>query len=105
MTELDRRTTIMGLSGFIIGLPNMPELGAITSRPVCYELACINCYNDNNFAHDVTLMAGGQAKCDRCGRVYNLNDQGIIISDHTGRKLDRYHISYSGGVTNAVSIY
>ncbi|MBO4907214.1 MAG: hypothetical protein J5486_09355 [Bacteroidaceae bacterium] len=105
MTELDRRTTIMGLSGFIIGLPTMPELGYTVSHPVCYELTCINCYNNDSYARDVTLQAGGQAKCDRCGRVYDLNNQGIIISDHSGLKLDRYRISYSGGVTNAVSVY
>ena len=105
MTEIDRRTTRIGLSGFIVGTPTMPELGQSMSRPVCYELTCINCYMSDHITRDVKLEAMGRAACPRCGRVYDLNNYGIIVSDTTGVKLDRYHISYSGGVTNSVNIY
>lgn len=105
MTEIDRRTTRMGLSGFIIGLPTMPELGQTFSRPVCYELSCPNCYDEHHITRDLTLMPDGRDSCGLCHRIYDPNNQGIISSGADGKKLDRYHITYSGSVTNAVSVY
>lgn len=96
MSEIDKRTTAIGLSGFIIGLPAIPELGAGASQPVCYELSCPNCYTQYHFTHDVTLQAGGMAHCDRCDRKYDLNNQGIVSAGEQGSKLDRYRITYSG---------
>ena len=40
----------MGIAGFIAGLPNIPELGSTTSLPVCYDLACPNCYSAYNIS-------------------------------------------------------
>ncbi len=105
MTEIDRRTIRMGLSGFIIGLPTMPELGQTFSRPVCYELSCPNCYDEHHITRDLTLMHDGRDSCGLCHRIYDPNNQGIISSGADGKKLDRYHITYSGSVTNAVSVY
>ena len=36
----------LGLSGLIIGLPNIPEIGKTESQVVCFDLACSNCYKD-----------------------------------------------------------
>ena len=101
MSEIDKRTTAIGLSGFIVGMPAIPELGAGATQPVCYELSCPNCYAEYHFTRDVTLQEGGKAQCDRCGRTYDLSNQGMICSGEKGSKLDRYRITYAG---NAVSI-
>lgn len=86
----------MGLSGFIVGLPNMPELGSGTSVPVCYDLACPNCYSAYNITRALRLTEGGYASCSSCNRIYNLNNQGIVSSGEGGTSLFRYRIYYSG---------
>lgn len=91
----------MGLSGFIVGLPNIPELGTNSSAPVCYDLACPNCYSAYNITRALQLKEGGYALCTSCKRTYNLNNQGIVSSGDAGASLFRYRIYYSG---NSVSI-
>lgn len=86
----------MGIAGFIIGLPNIPELGSEAPLPVCYDLACPNCYNDLHIERSLQLKEGGYASCSSCKRIYNLNDQGLISSGEEGSSLFRYRISYSG---------
>jgi hypothetical protein len=85
----------MGLAGFIVGLPNIPEVGSTTSSVVCYDRTCPNCYNDFNVTRALTLKEGGYAKCNRCTRVYNLNNGGVVSSDTTGLKLFRYRVYYT----------
>lgn len=91
----------MGLSGFIVGLPNIPELGASQSAPVCYDLACPNCYSAYNITRALQLKEGGYTSCTSCNRTYNLNNQGIVSSGDAGASLFRYHIYYSG---NSITI-
>lgn len=86
----------MGLSGFIAGLPNMPELGTSVAAPVCFDLACPNCYSAQNITRALNLLEGGYATCSRCNRTYNLNNQGIVSSGDGGTPLFRYRIYYSG---------
>lgn len=91
----------MGLSGFIVGLPNIPELGSSSSLPVCYDLACPNCYAAYNITRSLQLKEGGYASCSSCNRTYNLNNQGIVSSGENGTPLFRYRIYYSG---NSITI-
>lgn len=86
----------MGIAGFIVGLPSIPELGTDTSTPVCYDLACPNCYSDYNIARSLKLKEGGNAHCTSCNREYNLNSQGQVAKGNGGINLFRYRISYSG---------
>ena len=86
----------MGIAGFIVGLPNIPELGSTTSLPVCYDLACPNCYSAYNISRALQLKEGGYAACVSCGRTYNLNNQGQISIGEEGVSLFRYRITYSG---------
>ena len=86
----------MGIAGFIAGLPNIPELGSTTSLPVCYDLACPNCYSAYNISRALQLKEGGYAACVSCGRTYNLNNQGQISIGEEGVSLFRYRITYSG---------
>lgn len=91
----------MGLSGFIVGLPNIAELGYDTPLPICYDLSCPNCYTAYNITRSLQLQESGYATCTSCHRTYDLNNQGIINKGETGISLFRYRITYSG---NTMSI-
>ena len=66
---IDQRVTlVLGLDGLIIGLPNIPEMGADVSRVVCYELSCPNCYEERGISRRLRLQDGGIARCQRCTR-------------------------------------
>ncbi len=93
----------MGLSGFIVGLPNMPEPGADYPVVTCYELACSNCYEERNTTIPLSLQTGGYAHCSRCDLTYNLNNQGIVSDKGENpygysnlRSLFRYRCYYGG---------
>ena len=87
---------LLGLSGFIVGRLTIPEIGEDVASVVCYELACSNCYQTYNITKPLKLQTGGYAKCNSCGRTYNLNDIGNISDGPAGRNLFRYRISYIG---------
>lgn len=84
----------LGLSGFIVGHLSIAEMGDNEPRVVCYDLACSNCYQDYKFTKPLVLQVGGYAKCNSCGRTYNLNDIGNISDGPAGRPLYRYRVSY-----------
>ncbi|MCR4921852.1 MAG: hypothetical protein K5945_09150 [Bacteroidaceae bacterium] len=83
----------LGLSGFIVGLPEIPELGRDESRVVCFDLACANCYHEFGITKRLELQEGGWAYCKSCERTYNLNDLGRTDK---GRPLYRYRVSLVG---------
>lgn len=88
----------MGIAGFIVGCPPLPEMGSNTSRPVCYDLACPNCYKDFNISRTLTLTTGGQAHCSSCQRTYELNNYvGEVCQGEAGEHLFRYNVNYSSG--------
>ncbi len=84
------------LTGFVVGLPNIPEMGQDQSRVICYELACSNCYNDFNITKPLMLKDAGYAYCKSCKRTYNLNSQGMVSDGEAGRTLYRYRVSHIG---------
>ncbi len=84
----------LGLSGLIIGKLTIPEVGENDTRVVCYDRACSNCYQNYNITKPLVLQTGGYAKCNSCGRTYNLNDCGTISDGPAGRALYRYRVSY-----------
>lgn len=98
--EVPRKATekgfMMGVSGFIVGRSNMPELGSDQYPVMCYDLACPNCFSNDNIAKNLILQDGGFVSCIRCGRTYNLNNQGIVSQGDEGLKLYRYRATYSG---------
>ena len=83
----------LGLSGLIVGLPNIPEIGKTESQVVCFDLACPNCWEDYNFAKQLVIKEG-MATCASCKRTYNLNNTGFITKGEAGRPLYRYRVSY-----------
>ena len=84
----------LGLSGLIVGLPNILEIGKTESQVVCFDLACPNCYENYNITKPLTLNNDGTATCASCKRIYNLNNTGFISSGEAGRALYRYRVSY-----------
>ena len=84
----------MGLSGFLVGLPNIPELGSDYAVVTCYELACRNCYEHDHVTKKLTLEMGGTVSCSKCGRSYNLNNQGLVSKGEPGKSLFRYRVNY-----------
>lgn len=94
---------IVCISGFIVGMANVPEMNTDWLGIVCFDLACSNCHRDDAINHKLALQEGGFAYCSRCKRKYSLNDQGIIVAGDAGRPLERYHISYDGA--NHVAIW
>lgn len=86
----------LGLSGLIVGLPTIPEIGEDISRVVCFDLACSNCYQNYNITKPLTLQVGGYARCYSCSRTYNMNDVGNISDGPAGRSLYRYRVNYVG---------
>ena len=87
-----------GLSGFIVGKLMIPEIGENYPRVVCFDRACSNCYQNYSITKPLQLQIGGYAKCNNCGRTYNLNDCGTISDGPAGRNLYRYRVSYNGNV-------
>ena len=84
------------LDGFIVGKLTIPEMGEDVPKVVCFDLACSNCYENYNITKPLRLQVSGYAKCNSCGRTYNLNDCGTIAEGPTGRNLYRYRVSYIG---------
>lgn len=92
VTDADRN--YMGLSGFIVGLPNIPPLGSDVSQVVCYDLACPNCYEEQVVTREMQLQTGGKCYCRLCQRTYDLNNQGYVTSGSPGKSLYRYRVTY-----------
>lgn len=85
----------LGLTGLVVGLPNIPEMGKDYPVVTCYDLACPNCYMNYSVTKPLKLDTG-YATCKSCNRTYNLNDRGIIAKGDGGRGLFRYRTSYIG---------
>ena len=101
-TALDGYTGFyMGLSGFIVGLPNIPELGEYIPVITCYDLACRNCYYEYGTTRRMTLKESGYAYCSRCQRTYDLNNTGQVSQGEAGKALFRYRVYYGN---NTLSI-
>lgn len=91
----DSYNPMRAIGGFIVGKSNLMDMGSNTFPHLCYDLACPNCYASYNVAR-VLKVEGGTARCERCKRTYDLNNQGIISEGDAGKKLIRYRIQYGG---------
>ncbi len=88
----------MGIGGFIVGLPNIPEPGKDLPTVVCFDLACRNCYDQYIIARSLKLQENGMAHCTNCQRTYNLNNQGLVAAGTPGNALFRYHVTFGNNV-------
>lgn len=94
-TLIQYRGYKLGLSGIIVGLPNIPEPGTMAPIVTCYDLACPNCYEQYSITLPLILNTQGIAHCKRCNRHYDLNSQGQIQLGNKGISLYRYRINYT----------
>lgn len=85
---------LMGLSGFIVGLPNVPEVGSTVPVLTCYDLACSNCWHNESVTRKLTVQVNGKASCSKCKRIYDLNNIGQIVEGQAGINLYRYRVYY-----------
>lgn len=90
---------IMGLAGFFIGRPSLPD----TSNPmVCYDAACPNCYQDRVITKRLQFIDTYMVECPTCHRTYNLDDRGYVYKTPENedqdpahnRRLIRYQVHY-----------
>ena len=71
----------LGLSGLIVG-----------DAVVCYDLACPNCYYNNNITKPLSFPQIEIAACSKCMRKYSLINNGKVIEGDAGRSLIRYRV-------------
>ncbi|MCQ2095455.1 MAG: hypothetical protein MJY59_01760 [Bacteroidaceae bacterium] len=84
-----------GLGGLIVGNTYMQEY-------VAYDLACPNCDRQK---YRLSFDSSGRASCSHCGTMYDLNNNGWILSTRDSvasdlRALYRYRIVYNGLAVN-----
>ena len=88
-------------NGYLVGLPNVPEVGETEAVVTCFDRSCRNCYEEATVTRTLELREAGQAYCARCQRTYNLNNSGIVASGKAGNPLYRYRVYYGN---NTLSI-
>lgn len=92
-TALDTYGKPQCLNGFIIGMPNVPDLSGVM-QPVAFDLACPTCFNDVLIQRSLTINAQGEAHCSRCETTYDLNNMGFPKDGPGTNVMLRYHLQY-----------
>lgn len=92
-----RRTRIIGIynmTGIIVGYSNLSTPATFC----CYDSQCPNCYAETNMAdYKLAINSKGIAKCNKCKREYDLNNNGLAINvDTPSKKLIKYRASCTG---------
>jgi len=91
-----QRTIVLGTyngSGIIVGY------GSLNTPPTfyAYDGQCPNCYEENGLPrYQLEMNTMGQASCKQCGRIYDMNNDGIVSSGIEGKKLIRYRATTTG---------
>lgn len=88
----------LGISGLIVGLPSIPEMGKDVPMVVCFDRACSNCYENSHIAKPLEFQSQSYVYCKTCKRTYDLNSVGIVSKGDGGRSLYRYRVSYMNNV-------
>ncbi len=90
-----RLDLVFGMNnGVIVGFGTLSD-GAFYA----YDRECPNCFDPNAVpvrSRPLTMSTSGQATCAECGRVYDMNNRGYVISDGGGDPLTRYPASTTG---------
>ena len=86
------------IAGFIVGTPAYPDMSGLTV-PMAFDLVCPNCFEQTSIQRSLSAKSTTEVQCNRCGRVYDLNNGGIVTSSTEqnpgGRALFRYRMTYS----------
>ncbi len=106
MTAIDQNRTIeLGIynnTGIIVGFGNLNNPATFYA----YDYQCPNCYKSTYLPrYALTMDSSGKAKCSKCQREYDMNNDGIVSSGEAGDKLIRYRASTTGtfGVLSVVN--
>lgn len=82
------------VAGLIVGMPSIPEPGALASIVTCYDLVCPSCYKIP-LDRPLAISSSGIASCTSCGNTYDMNNQGIHVKgESVDTHLFRYRVSY-----------
>lgn len=101
ITAADQYNTRIWVSGLLVGTPSVLPVGSSDFSPVCFDLVCPNCMENDAITRGVKLGKPGNemAECTRCGRKYDLNNLGIVsagaVANERNVSLYRYRCSYS----------
>ena len=91
-------TYVLGLNnGIIVGFGNLDNPATLYA----YDRQCPNCANGTSAyspKYPLTMSSDGKASCSKCGRVYDMNNNGIVVKGATGDKLWRYHATCTGSI-------
>lgn len=92
----EKRTVKLGSyneSGIIVGYGNLNNPATFYA----YDNQCPNCYKQTGMPqYGLTMDTSGRAKCSKCGRIYDMNNGGIVSSGANGEKLIRYRAATTG---------
>jgi hypothetical protein len=97
-----RRSITLGVNnGIIVGYGNL------TGVLYAYDHQCPNCA-DLNSAYTpnrpLTMTGDGKAACAKCGRKYDMNNDGVVVSGESGKKLIKYRHVYSSAPLGVLSV-
>lgn len=83
-----------------LGIQNGLIIGwsSYNSKLYAYDALCPNCLEKGIFNKLTWGNPNFYTTCKRCGRSYDLNNNGIVIKGQEGRKLEKYHIQNHNGV-------
>lgn len=83
--------TIGIYNGIIVGFGNLDH------NFHAYDNQCRNCYESSGLTrYALTMNADGTATCKSCHRVYDLNNDGILVKGDKGSGLIRYRATTTG---------
>jgi hypothetical protein len=96
-TALDNKYTyLLGLNnGIIVGYGNLSSPAILYA----YDHQCPNCASTSSAyspKYPLTMTTDGKAKCAKCGRIYDMNNGGVISDGDSGNKMTRYRVSSAG---------
>ena len=91
-----RRSFNVGYNnGIIVGFGNLDS----PAQFYAYDVECPNCFSPEAIpvrSYPLTMTNDGLATCAKCGRKYNLNTGGNIVSGDGGKKMTRYRAATTG---------
>lgn len=104
MTAIDQQRDItLGVyngTGIIVGYGNLSTPAVFYA----YDSQCPNCFGNSNLPrYALTMHTDGTAECGSCHRIYDMNNDGLVISGDAGEKLIRYHANASNGVVSVIN--
>ena len=92
-TSLEAYGKPVFIAGFLVGTPSVPDASS-NFYQVAYDLVCPNCFHESSIQRALDFEGINEMKCSRCGRIYELNNHGIV-KNKQGKPLEHYHMTYA----------